>query len=370
MKQHIFKIFFLFIAITFSNNNFAATPDFDWNHGINILREAGPESPQVGIRWSLASAKDSIQVTFQLDASNDLKQGSWLGGVTSENKFFVKFYLLDNQGNKKFLKMSNARAFGPDSDRGIWKKGPATENPKMLVFQLDWENMLLIKNAKSLVLNYAEYDTPKEYRDIIFPLDNFNSHLEPLEASIKKVNGGERFLMTLEEINNTPIQNLPEVIQKQWRKDLIRVAEELEISIIEVKKHSMHGLNALQQKKVDEQRAALLAQKKKDHQAIYDQEPDWLDINNCPNSNISQCKNSGKQAYESDPMIGEPFHFGTILGVVWRSKDSIVRIYGGITDLGIDPEIHRATTAEYYYIVKSKRGPLDIRPLRAVTVKN
>ena len=370
MKNHIIKIFSLLIVISFCNSNFAQVTDVDWGHGIEPLHEAGPDSPKIGTRWGLASLKDSIQITLKLEASTDMTKGSWVGDIRSANKFYSKIYLIDKSGNRRFLKVDNAQAVGPDAEYGVWKKGPATSNQQMLVFQLNWEKMQLIKNAKSLVVNYAEFETPKQTRDIVFPLDNFNSHLETLEASIKNVAGAERFLMTAEEIDNTPMQDLPATIQKRWEEDIQKLAVHLDMPVSKLREYSMVGMKKLQKDKKDQAYAAEKARKKRAHQAIYDQEPDWLDINNCPNGSLQQCNNVGKQAYETNPMIGEPFHYGTILGVVWRSKDSIVRIYGGDVDLGIEPEIYRAKNAGYYYIVKSKRGNLDIRSVTGVTVKN
>ncbi|MBT8141591.1 MAG: hypothetical protein HKN88_00240 [Gammaproteobacteria bacterium] len=370
MNNFLFKILFLTIALALGNPNFATSSDFDWQRGTEILRAAGPDSEQIGTRWGLAAAQESIQITFMLDASNDMSKGSWLGNIRSSEKFYCKVYLLDDLGNRSYLNFKNARATGPDAEYGIWKKGPASANIKMLEFQLDWETMLLIKNAKTLIINYAKFETPQQTRDIFFPLDTFNANLEALEASIKQANGGKRFLMTREEIDNTPVQDLPEVIQKHWMNDISRLAAELGMSVSEMYKYSMVEMKQLQQTKKDQQKAALMKKRKKAHQAIYDQKPDWLDMNSCPNRSISQCNNIGKQAYSSDNLLGEPFHYGTILGVVWRPQDSIVRIYGGNVKLNIDPDIYRAKKAEYYYIVKSKSENLDIRSVAGVTVKN
>ncbi len=370
MKNHIIKIFSLLLLISFCNNNFAQVTDVDWGHGIEPLHEAGPDSPQIGTRWGLASLKDSIQLTLKLEASTDMTKGSWIGDIRSENKFYSKIYLVDESGNKRFLKVENAQAIGPDAEYGRWKDGPATSSQKMLAFQLNWEKMQLIKNAKSLIVNYAEFETPKQTRDIIFPLNNFNPHLEALEASIKNVAGADRFLMTAEEIDNTPMQDLPAIIQKRWEEDIQKLAAHLDMPVSKLREYSMVGMKKLQKDKKDQAYAAEIARKKRAHQAIYDQEPDWLDINNCPNGSLQQCNNVGKQAYETNPMIGEAFHYGTILGVVWRSKDSIVRIYGGNVNLGIEPEIYRAKSAGYYYIVKSKKDYMDIRRVDVVTVKN
>ena len=370
MKHNIIKIFSLILLISFCNNNFAQVTDMDWAHGIEPVHEAGPDSPRVGTRWGMASLRDSIQITLKLEASNDMTKGSWMGDIRSTNKFYSKIYLIDENGYRRFLKVDNAQAVGPDAEYGGWKKGPATASQQMLVFQLNWGQIKQIKKAKSLVINYADFETPKQTRDIVFPLDNFNTHMESLEASIKSTEGAKRFLMTTHEIDNTPMQDLPEAIQKRWEEDMQKLAEHLDMPVSKLREYSMDGMKKLQQDKKDQAYAAEKARKKRAHQAIYDQEPDWLDINNCPNGSLNQCNNVGKQAYETNPMIGEAFHYGTILGVVWRSEDSIVRIYGGNVDLGIDPEIYRAKTAQYYYIVKSKRGNLDIRSVSGVTVKN
>ena len=91
MKHNIIKIFSLILLISFCNNNFAQVTDMDWAHGIEAMHEAGPDSPQVGTRWGLASLKDSVQVTLKLEASTDMTKGSWIGDIRSTKNSTLKF---------------------------------------------------------------------------------------------------------------------------------------------------------------------------------------------------------------------------------------------------------------------------------------
>jgi hypothetical protein len=369
MNKHIIKLFTLSLTALLYLNNHAAMPDIEWGTGIQSLHEAGPDTPQVGTLWGIAARKDDVQITLKLQANNDMTKGAWLGDIRSSEKFYSSLYLIDKNNKRYFIKTENAAAVGPDAEYGSWKKGPATAEQQMLVFQIDYGKIKALKNAKSLVINYASFDTPKETRDIVFPLDGFNEQLETLEASIKSVNGGKRFLMTNEEIDNTPMQELPIVIQQQREKDVHALADTLGMSVAELRTYSFAGMQTLLNKHKEQEQAALLERRKKSFQAIYDQEPDWLKLNTCPDRSNSYCKDIGKQGYETRPMIGDPIHYGTIIGVVWRPVDSIVRIYGGDAALNLTPEIYRAETARYYYIVQNKNEYLDIRPVDAVTAK-
>ena len=69
-------------------------------------------------------------------------------------------------------------------------------------------------------------------------------------------------------------------------------------------------------------------------------------------------------------MFGNEYDYGEIVGVVWRSEGSIIHVYGGSLDLGIDPDISRARKAGYYYILKSEEGFLKIRSAAGLLLRD
>ena len=133
---------------------------------------------------------------------------------------------------------------------------------------------------------------------------------------------------------------------------------------------SVSELTAKKEALDEKLRKNVLAEKKKAYQAIYDQEPKWLDMNICPRSDVTYCLSIGKTAYDQpNIMLGSDFKYGEIIGVVWRSAGSIVRIYGGSLDYDIEPEIYRASEAQYYFILRGDEGRIDIRPCDNVVVR-
>lgn len=349
----------------------SAAEDVDWISGKEPIFENGEDTAIVGTRWGIASRKDGVQVSFRLEVQSDMQQGGWLGDIRSNEKFYVRFYFVDHNDTRRSLKTENARAVGPDAQYGSWKEGPTTSDKQMMMYQIGWDELTLLKNSKTLIVGYASYENPDDITDIIFPLDTFNAHLGELETSIRSVDGGARYLMTRDEIDNTPMVDLPSVIQERWQPDLEKAAGELSMSVDELMTLSMKQIQTLLNNKAKADKEARFAKIRKAHKAIYDQDPDWLDISLCPNTSIQFCNNIGEIAYSDDAMFSDLTHnFGKILGVVWRSEDSIVRIYGGDVQMNIDPEIYRAKTAEYYYIVKNDRDQIDIRPCEDIYTKS
>lgn len=371
MKFRNTKYLFLLLPLFLHAPYLSASEDVDWISGKEPIFEGGADTAIIGTRWGIASRKDGIQISFRLEVQNDMQKGGWLGDIRSTEKFFVKFRLVDHNDNSRYLKLENPRAVGPDAQYGSWKEGPSTSNEQMMTYQFGWDELTLLKSYKSLIVEYAPYDNPDDATDIIFPLDTFNTRLGELETFIRGNVGVAKFIMTREEIENMPIVDLPSAIREGWRTDLEKISSKLSISMDELTKSSRKQIQTLIEEKTKAEIEARQTKVRKAHKAIYDQAPDWIDINLCPNASVQFCNNIGKTAYSDDTMFSDLTHnYGKIHGVVWRSEGAIVRIYGGDVQMNLDPEIYRASKAEYYYIVKNDRGQIDIRPCEGAYTKS
>jgi len=367
-----FHIKFVFIALLsfLYAPNLNAADDLDWKAGKDPIYEEGSASVVMGTRWSIGARQEDVQITFLLDTTTDMSSGRWFGVIQSTEKFYVKIFLVDNDGRGEYFNVDNAKAVGPDTHLGGWKDGPTTSKEQLLAFDFSWDKLAAIKKSKAIRLDYASYDSPDDHKDITYSLEIFNAELDKIEADIKSVDGGKVYLLTKEEVKNTPINDLPLSIQKGWLTELQRVSGDLSTSVEELMKLSKNEIELLIKKKSETDKEARLAEIRKEHQAIYDQEPNWLDINICPKPDVSFCSNVGKNAFEDDGLLLNLTHeYGEILGVVWRSKGSIARIYGGSIEFNFDPKIYYTPNAAYYYIVKNDKGQTDIRPCDVVYAK-
>ena len=367
------KSFLLLFVLCLYAPMINAAEDVDWASSKDPLYATGSDSSGgsiIGTRWAFGARKDDVQITFSLEASTDMKKGGWIGDIRVPEKFYVTLYLIDSAGNKQYFKVDNARAVGPDTKNGGWKEGPATAKLQMMMFDMSWDKILRVKKANKMVINYSPFDNRDDIKDIIIPLDNFGARLGELEASIKSVDGGPKFVMTKAEIDTTPVIDLPAIIRAQMQDDLQKVSGQISLPMDALMKLSMQDIQKLMKDRAQAIKDARLSKIRKAHQAIYNQEPKWLDMNVCPKPDVNFCNNVGKFAYEDDDMFSGLTHeYGEIIGVVWRSTNSIVRIYGGSVDLNLDPKISRASTARYYYIVKNDRGQIDIRPCESINAK-
>ncbi len=378
MKFEHIKFVALFLAFFLYAPSLSAGEDVDWVFGEEPIFEAGPESPEIGTRWALGARKDDIQITFRLEVATDMEQGGWLGDIRAPEKFYAKVYLIDNEGMKRYFKLENGKAVGPDSEYGIWKKTPSTESEQMLLFDFSWEQMQMVKNAKSIELGYTSFDNPDDSKDITIPLESFNGRLSELESSVKSVEGGAKYIMTRQELDTTPLNDLPKEMREDALEDLKQISIELSVPLIDLLKLSKNNIQKLRKENAEALKEAKQAMTKKAHQAIYDQEPEWFDINVCPKPDVGYCKNIGKKAYLESSMIGDgnekfsgalTIKYGKIYGVIWRSKGSIIEVYPGDIKWDRDPRIFRAPKAEYYYIIKD-HDHIKIKPTADVYAKN
>lgn len=351
----------LLFCVLLSLSGMASSADnMAWMPSNQPIFQAGPGTPVVGTRWSLRARSSDLNFHIHLDTQTDRQRGNWYGEIRSYEKFYIKVYLVDKKGRKSYLKLKDFAARGPDSEYGIWKKGPVTSRTQSVIFNFTREQLLKISQYASIIIGYSSYQSKNKIKNISFSLNTFSKKLSELDATITSQGGGF-FLMTEDQVQNTPMRNLPKFLSNKWQKSLKQVSQKLSRPINELNKLSINSIKKLVS---DSAKAA----KRSRHQAIYDREPDWLDLNVCPKPDVNYCKNMGREAYANDLLVGGNFTYGKIKGVIWRSKNSIVRIYGGSLDLGIEPEIYRASSAAYYYIV-SKKGSIDVRPAKNMLIR-
>ena len=115
--KHIAALFFLAAAF-FVSNIAEAVEDMDWHWGEEPIHSQGRSKPADGKLFGIAAIKDDIQITFRLMAKNDMSQGNWTGDIRAPEKFYVKLYLIDQNGYRNYLKMNGARAVGEDAEYG------------------------------------------------------------------------------------------------------------------------------------------------------------------------------------------------------------------------------------------------------------
>lgn len=366
--KRITALFFL-IAALFVSNIAEAVEDMDWHWGEEPVHSQGSSEPADGKLFGIAAIKNNIQITFRLMAKNDMSQGNWIGDIRAPEKFYVKLYLIDQNGYRNYFKMNSARAVGKDAEYGGWKEGPATASQQAMTFEFSWDQAVKIKGNKTLIVNFASFENKDETIDIHFPLDTYDVNLLELETAIRAVPGSRQFLITDKEIRSMPIIHLPASISTSMVKQLTQAAEILGRDKNDLMRLSFDQVETLLEEKREADRASERAAKKAAHQAIYDQEPDWRDLNICPKPDVSECKNIGHLGYEIDNMFKKEYDYGEIIGVVWRSEGSIVHIYGGSLEIDIAPEIVRAKNAQYYYILENDKGFLEVRSVKGMLLR-
>ena len=356
----------LLISIKLAGAHAQSTqPDFiDWTHGDSPIYQSTPDSKIVGHRWWLYSRKDKHQISIRFDISIDGSQGAWFGDIRTQQRItWFDFHSMNSETKGQKVKVKNSFAAGPDAEKGVWKQAESTQAVQMLEFFMDWEELVKLKNGNTLMLRLLSVEKPKKEQKVNFQLKQFKQELLKMEKAIAKTKGGRKFILTKEQIGAMPIKNLPDRVRQDSAKGLSKAAKQLGLS---VKQLDSFSLEQVRQKIIDKKKS----DKKKAHQKIYDLQPKWLDMNVCPRPDVGFCKNIGKVAYEKRPLIGAPFKFGVIKGVVWRSKGSIIKIYGGSVEFNIEPEVSRASNAKYYYFVKSDKGNTSIVATDSVNLKS
>jgi hypothetical protein len=336
-----------------------AQEDVDWVIEKNPINDSGVDAPVIGTRWSLGSRQDGVLFVIHFDSKTDRSHGIWYGEVRTSEKFYVEFIMVHSDDVPRSFKVDNAQAQGPDATAfGGWKEGPATAPIQRMAFGLDRERLNTIASSKTLILKYTPFDNSEAAKLVEFPLANFSDQLAKVDADIK-ADGGEIYLKTNSELEVVPLNKLPEFMVAPLLSDLDKISERTGQSIETLRELSINEIKALNQAAADAEKEDRLAEIRARHIAIYDQEPEWTDLNLCPKPDLSSCANVGLEAY-SDDIWGE-FVYGIIEGVVWRPEGSIVRIYAGIEEFDRDPEVVRAKEGAYYYLIRTPSKYIDLR---------
>lgn len=345
--------------------------DLDWDSFQVPIHENGPETPAVGLRSFIGVRKDGVEFSLSLATSTDLKQGRWTGLVTAVPRPQFKLQRLTKDAVYA-VKTTGARAEGPDAEsHGGWKTGDSTVATHAVIFDIEWDEIKKLTESDYLRVDYTTIEDPDTSHVVDISLLLFQEKIQALEDQFATTDEGKKFFLTKAEAMAIPIKDLPESMRAGPLKKLIeRSSDFFKLTATEVMQFSVSELTAKKEAVDEKLRKNVLAEKKKAYQAIYDQEPKWLDMNICPRSDVTHCSSIGKTAYaQPDIMLGSDFTYGEIIGVVWRSAGSIVRIYGGMVDYDIEPKIHRASEAEYYFIVRNDEDRVDIRPCNYVVVR-
>ncbi len=336
----------------------AGDGDVDWTVQKTEVTQAGPGTPVEGTRWSIGSQRDGILFIIHFDAKTDMSFGSWYGEIRSNEKFYVTL---------SPVKGVNARARGPDAaDWGGWKDGPPTTQIQSMVFELDRERLYLLSDTPEMTVKYSRFDNKTDTRIIKFPMTTFGARLAEVDKDIASAGGGF-FLKTRDEVENMPFGHLPSFVSDPMMKELKIISDKTDQPISDLIHLSINDIKKANQKADKAVDEARLAEIKAKHKTIYDQEPEWMDLNLCPKPDVSFCNNVDKEAYSDD--IWGNFTYGPIQGVVWRPEGSIVHIYPGIAEWNKDPEVVRAKNGAYYYIIKNENGYLDLRGAEGMPVR-
>lgn len=364
-----------FMGSVLANTSSKAAPlsqDVDWSYFQLPIYQNGPDTPVVGLRSFIGVRKSGVEFSLSLATSADMKQGRWQGLVTTvERPQFTLKRLI--KGKVYSLKVTGARAEGPDAEKyGSWKTGKSTMPTHAVLFDIEWDAIKMLADSEFLRVTYNTIEQPDVTHVVDISLLLFKEKIQALKNKVATTDEGEKFFLTQAEIMAIPIKNLPESMRLGALKTFIeQSAGFFKLSATEVMEYSVSEIHE-KKKAVDEQsRKNKLAERKRAHQAIYDQEPKWIDMNICPRRDVPYCASIGKVTYaQPSLMLGSDFSYGKIIGVVWRSAGSIVRIYGGVVDLDIDPEIHRASEAEYYFVLRNDEGRIDIRACDSVVIRS
>ena len=91
-----------------------------------------------------------------------------------------------------------------------------------------------MKQAQSLTIRYTTVEAPGSYRELIFSLDGFRSKIEELESEVGSLDGGRKFILTQEQIDSMPINQLPPAIREAWAASIEKAAKKMGLSVAEI----------------------------------------------------------------------------------------------------------------------------------------
>jgi len=342
-----------------------------WTTKTESIYESAEKKNLRGGIWAIKTEKKEMLFAFFIAIAKGSQSGEWRGDIRTWKEIGIYgIYYFDNKDKSHRLKIEQLRRL--DSV-------PFNKNEKLhrLSYLVKWDEILKLKNVKFLRIDYETRVKPKKSHSIKISLTGFETKLNELASAIKKETGSEYYLFSQERIHNTPIGQLPNFFKRDLAEKIKSLLDtkrgqlpkvSITISGEEALKNSFNQVKALIENRFDR----LYKEKQKAHRLIYDQEPNWMDMNVCPNSDIRYCRNVGKYGYENERVFqsSEPYSFGKIQGVVWRPKNSIIKIYGGHIKYGIEPKISRTSVAGYRYLFFNKRGRVEnVVPVDSIHIK-
>jgi len=352
-----FSAFLLLNCIVLSSQIKAVDTSNQWQLLTQPIYKSDQKKELLGNAWLVLIQQESAQLSFKLEISKNAQFGQWIGELrTTINIDGLDLSFVDNSNQK--IKLHHERAIKRESFSVT--QGDNLVKIHVFTFLIEWDGMAQLLNAQSIDIRYRTLDEPKVVSHKLISADGLKPKLEELSKTIKSNPETRFFVLTQSQLDSIAIGKLPAKFKKKvFRKIQIKLmgtGNKVKLSDEEVNKNSLVQVKNL----INGRIKGLNTAKEKAHQAIYDLEPKWIDMNMCPASNVSHCHYVGRDGIEKQPLLSmEPYNYGKIRGVVWRSKNSIIKINGGNLSLGIEPEIVRASNAGYYYLFTNDAGRVD-----------
>lgn len=232
----------------------AHSTDDIWKHSKEEIRDVGENAPLLGTRWGVLSVQHDDQFTLRLEIATDMMRGGWVGDYRSAERIeLFEISLNDSEGRESRLLIGSQRATGPASENGRWKKAASELGWHAVEYPISWDEIVKMKQAHSLTIRYTTVEAPDSYRELIFSLDGFRSKIEELETEVAGLDGGRKFILTQEQIDTMPINQLPPAIREAWATSIEQAAKKMGLSISEISELTVREVREMyREKPVDE----------------------------------------------------------------------------------------------------------------------
>lgn len=360
-NRHLFfSILLTVISILFSSQTMADDTNSQWKLVTQPVYKSNQKKELIGNGWLVSTRQGPVGLAFKLTISKNAQYGAWLGIIrTTVNFHGLDLSFLDSKNQT--IKLQHERMRKIKS----YSVGKGSQSVKIHVFHfpVKWDGIAQLLSAKAIDIRYRTIEEPKVVKHRMVSTEGLKLKLEELSKSVQSHPERRFYVLKQSQINSIAIGKLPVVFKKsaylQINIKRLGSANKVKVSDEEVEKYSLNQINTL----IDERKKLLIAKRKEAYKAIYDQEPNWMDMNLCPKPDLYYCRNVGQQGEDVEPILWgtAPYKYGKIQGVIWRSKHSIIRISGGTLDLNssIEPKIIRANKAGYYYLFFDKKGRVN-----------
>ncbi|MDQ7050691.1 MAG: hypothetical protein Q9M92_14600 [Enterobacterales bacterium] len=360
----LFNALLLVFCLVYIPQGKAEIAPSKWQLLTQPIYKSDEKKELVGNGWLIVTEQDNVRLSFWLEISKNGQLGRWLGELrTSINieGFDFSYLAVDNKKNK----LPHERATTQPSL--LVAQGNTGESIKIyrFTFPIEWDGIAKLLDAQSIDLRYRTFEHPKVVSHQLISTSGLKSKLKELLQTIKSNPATRFYVLSRKEIESIVIEQLPAVFkQKVFSKIRMKLGgtmDRVKLSDQEVNNRSFNQVMEL----IEVRLQSWNNKTKKAHKAIYDQEPNWMDMNLCPKSDLNYCHNIGRQGVVKNQssmhrMLGMEVHnYGKIRGVIWRSKNSIVKITGGRVDFSQEPKIIRADTGGYYYLFSDKQGRVN-----------